>query len=237
PPTLSVALTAGYGLRAIMLSHTIRGISRQTAEDAATPPNYSLDQRYRSATVGSRRMMERAKRVMPGGNTRTGTDFFPYPLVIARAEGPFLWDVDGNRYIDLLYNYTSLVHGHAYPPIIEAARRAIGASTAWPAASVSQIELAETLQERVPSIERLRFCNSGTEAAMLAAVAARTVTGRSLLVKATTGYHGSYDAFRPQSDGTPLTLTCRYNDLRSLEDVMRDNGRDVAAVFLEPVLG
>jgi len=138
----------------------------------------SIEETYRAATEKSAQLAKRAERVMPGGDTRTTTNYKPYPLTIKRGEGPFLWDVDGNRYIDLLGNYTSLVHGNAYPPIVEAATKAVRDGSSWPARSEAQIELATLLCERVESVERVRFCNSGTEAGMLAAHVARRLTGR-----------------------------------------------------------
>src|SRR5262249_62005580 len=90
----------------------------------------AIEERFRKQTVRSAQLAERAEHVMPGGDTRTTTYHRPYPLAIDRGEGPFLFDVDGNRYIDLLGNYTSLVHGHAYPPIVEAVARAARKGTA-----------------------------------------------------------------------------------------------------------
>ena len=108
--------------------------------------------------------MQRAAAVMPGGNTRTTAHYPPFPLALDRADGPFLWDADGNRLIDLLLNYTSLVHGHRYPPVMEAVTAALERGTAWPAASPEQVDLAGALCRRIRSVERVRFCNSGTEA-------------------------------------------------------------------------
>ena len=95
----------------------------------------SIEEVYRAATEKSAQLAKRAERVMPGGDTRTTTWYRPYPLTLERGEGPFLWDVDGNRYIDLLGNYTSLVHGNAYPPIVEAATKAVKDGSSWPARS------------------------------------------------------------------------------------------------------
>ena len=105
----------------------------------------SIEEIYRAATEKSAQLAKRAERVMPGGDTRTTTWYRPYPLTLERGEGPFLWDVDGNRYIDLLGNYTSLVHGNAYPPIVEAATQAIRDGSSWPARSEAQTELATTV--------------------------------------------------------------------------------------------
>ncbi len=199
----------------------------------------TIEDRYRKQTPTSAELAERAERVMPGGDTRTTTYHRPYALTIARGEGPFLWDVDGNRYIDLLGNYTSLVHGHAYPPIAEAIARAARESSAWPARSKAQIELAELLCARVPSVERVRFCNSGTEAGMLAAHVARHVTGRKLILMARYGYHGSYDDLELGllgHDGD-RTVLGEFGRAESFEHLLASRGDEIAAVFLEPVLG
>src|SRR5437667_5324836 len=114
----------------------------------------SIEERYRGASIKSAELGKQAERVMPGGDTRTTAFYRPYPLTLARGEGPFVWDVDGNRYIDLLGNYTSLVHGNAYPPVVEAANKAVANGTAWPARSEAQVELAALLCERIASVER-----------------------------------------------------------------------------------
>jgi glutamate-1-semialdehyde 2,1-aminomutase len=198
-----------------------------------------IEELFRKQTVNSAQLAERAEQVMPGGDTRTTTYHRPYPLAIDRGEGPFLFDVDGNRYIDLLGNYTSLVHGHAYPPIAEALARAARNGTAWPARSRAQIELAELLCERIPSVESVRFCNSGTEAGMLAARVARHLTGRKFVVMARYGYHGSYDDLELGllgHDGE-RTLLGEFGRADTFEQLLARRGSEIAAVFLEPVLG
>ena len=137
--------------------------------------------------------MGRARTVMPAGSTRTFGYFDPYPLVFERGEGCHLWDVDGHRYVDFTYNGLSLIHGHAFPPVLEALQRALPRGTAWPGASIDQIEYAELLAERIPHADQVRFTNTGTEATMLGVKLARHATGRELIVKFTGAYHGSYD--------------------------------------------
>lgn len=149
-----------------------------------------------------------------------------------------MWDVDGNRYIDLLGNYTSLAHGNAYPPIVEAIARASAKGTAWPARNEAQIELAELICERVASVERVRLCNSGSEAGMLAAQLSRRVTGRRQLLMAQQGYHGSYDGLEAEWAGEGgRTMLAEYGDASSFEAVLAHHGSEIAAVFLEPILG
>ena len=199
----------------------------------------AIEERYRSITPKSAALANRAQRVMPGGDTRSVQHYRPYSLTIARAEGPFLHDLDGNRYIDLLGNYTSLVHGNAYPPIVEAIKAAAANGTAWPARSEPQVELAELLCQRVRSIEQVRFCNSGTEAGMLAAHVARRMTGRELILMARFGYHGSYDDLEVGLGGHDgeRTLLAEFGDPNVFEALLSERGKEIAAVFLEPVLG
>ena len=199
----------------------------------------SIEEVYRAATEKSAQLAKRAERVMPGGDTRTTTWYRPYPLTLERGEGPFLWDVDGNRYIDLLGNYTSLVHGNAYPPIVEAATQAIRDGSSWPARSEAQTELATLLCERVASLDRVRFCNSGSEAGMLAAHVARRLTGRKLILMARYGYHGSYDDLEVGLAGQDgeRTMLADFGEATAFEALLSERGAEIAAVFLEPVLG
>jgi len=198
-----------------------------------------IEERYWSTTSKSAAVAKRAERVMPGGDTRSVQQYRPYSLTIVRGEGPFLFDADGNRYIDLLGNYTSLVHGNAYPPIVEAIREAAAKGTAWPARSHAQVELAELLCNRVRSVEQVRFCNSGTEAGMLAAHVARRMTGRKYILMARHGYHGSYDDLEVGLAGHEgeRTMLADFGDPDAFEALLSERGREIAAVFLEPVLG
>jgi glutamate-1-semialdehyde 2,1-aminomutase len=199
----------------------------------------SIEERYRAATEKSAQLSKRAERVMPGGDTRTTTYHRPYPLTLKRGEGPFVWDVDGNKYIDLLGNYTSLVHGNAYPPIVEAVSKAVRDGSSWPARSEAQIELATLLCERVASVDRVRFCNSGTEAGMLAAHVARRLTGRKLILMARYGYHGSYDDLEVGLAGQEgeRTMLADFGEATVFEALLYERGSEIAAVFLEPILG
>ncbi len=194
---------------------------------------------YRERTKASAENYDQARQFMPGGTSRQAAFWLPYPLTIKRGAGAYLHDVDGNRYLDLLNNYTALVHGHAYPPIIEAVREQIGRGTCWAAANEPQIKLAAAIVDRVSSIEQVRFTNSGTEAAALAFTIARIVTGREKLLMARYGYHGSLHEFEIGSFGNAghLTFLARYNDLADFEAVLETHGEEIAAVFLEPVLG
>lgn len=198
-----------------------------------------IEQTYLARTRSSAEAYDRAARVLPGGNTRQPAFWRPYPLTIERAQGHELRDVDGNRYIDLNNNYTSLVHGHAYPPVVKTVREQIERGSGWAAGAVAQVSLARQIVDRVPSIERIRFTNSGTEAANLALTMARAITGRARVLMARHGYHGSLVEFESGHMNRPWMMTslADFNDTESFVGVLRAQAEGIAAVFLEPVLG
>src|SRR5207302_1721779 len=133
---------------------------------------------YRETTPRSRALHEKAVAVMPGGTTRTTTYFDPYPVYIERGEGCRVWDADGNERIDMLGNYTAMILGHAHPKVVEAIQKQAARGTGFAAANAIEVQLATLLCERVPSLDAVRFCNSGTEATMFAMRLARAFTGR-----------------------------------------------------------
>jgi glutamate-1-semialdehyde 2,1-aminomutase len=184
--------------------------------------------------------MERAARVMPAGSTRSFGYFPPYPLVFERGEGSVLHDVDGNRLIDFVCNGLSLIHGHAYPPVVEAVRDAITRGSAWPGTSAAQVAFAELLCSRLPGAEQLRFTNTGTEATMLAVKLARWTTGRPLVLKAVHAYHGSFDDLEAGLGGRGeipgRTLLATFGDIDSFREKISAHAADLAAVVIEPVL-
>ncbi|MEE2776378.1 MAG: aminotransferase class III-fold pyridoxal phosphate-dependent enzyme [Acidobacteriota bacterium] len=197
----------------------------------------TIEQLYRERTPESARLFASASRSIPGGNSRQAGYWKPYPLCIDRAAGVYFYDVDGYDYIDLTFNYTAMVHGHAYPPIVEAVDLAKG--TGWAANNRHMIDVAEQLVDRVASVDQVRFTNSGTEAGLLALTIARLVTGRYKVLMNRFGYHGSLMEFET---GTfdhpgPATLLGEYNNLASFEAVLDEHGSDIAAVFTEPVMG
>ncbi len=164
-----------------------------SAEAVLAATRQRIEEEYRRRTPRSRALHERAAVSFPGGDTRDGTVFRPYPTYIDHAEGAYLYDVDGNALLDLTNNASSLIHGHAHPAIVGAIREQAARGTAWQAPNEQQLQLAEMLRERVPSLERVRFCNSGTEANMMAIKAARAFTGRDRILKMDGAYHGTYE--------------------------------------------
>ncbi len=216
---------------------------------------------YRRQTPGSRALHDRAVGLMPGGTTRTTTYFDPYPLYIDRGEGCRIWDVDGTERLDMLGNYTAMILGHAHPKVVEAVRKQVARGTAFAAANPLEVQLAELLCERVPSLDMVRFCNSGTEATMFAMRLARAFTGRPKVARIEGGYHGTHDyaevsthpdlaeagpadAPLAQADsiGTPdwaleQTVVLPFNNADAAEAIIRREGRHLAAVILEPIIG
>src|SRR5580700_322890 len=149
--------------------------------------------KYREPGAISRELYERASRVMPGGNTRHSVALDPYPIYAHSGSGCRITDVEGQERVDFLNNYTSLILGHAHPTVTDAVQRRAAAGTAFTMPTPEEVELAELLAARVAYIEQIRFCNSGTEAVMLAVKAARAFTGRHKIAKFEGAYHGLYD--------------------------------------------
>jgi glutamate-1-semialdehyde 2,1-aminomutase len=156
--------------------------------------------KYRSESAVSKRLDERARRVMPGGNTRHSIALAPYPIYASSGKGCRITDVEGEERIDFLNNYTSLILGHADPVVTAAVRQRVALGTAFTMPTEVQVELAELLVERIPYIDQIRFANSGSEAVMLAIKAARAFTGRNKIAKFEGAYHGIYD-YAQVSDG------------------------------------
>ncbi len=199
---------------------------------------------------------ERAQRVIPGGVNSPVRSFRSVggtPYFVDRAQGAHVWDVEGNRYLDLVQSYGAIIAGHAHPRIVEAVRRAAGEGTSYGAPTAREVQLAEAITERVPSCQQVRMVSSGTEATMSAVRLARGATGRPMVVKFAGNYHGHGDALLAESgsgvahlDGTghgehgvpgsagippaavAETLVVPYNQVPVLDD-------RVACVIVEPV--
>ena len=186
---------------------------------------------YVARTPRSGTAYERFRKVLPGGETRSVTYYPPYPVVVVGGEGARILDLDGNEYVDVLNNYTSLVHGHAAPAIVDAVETALKAGSAHGAPTEHLLALAESIVSRYPAAQLVRFTNSGTEAAMLALRLARHATGRRRFVMFEGGYHGTSPEF---ADPGPEVVRVPYNDVGALRAAVDEL---IAAVFAEPFLG
>jgi glutamate-1-semialdehyde 2,1-aminomutase len=205
----------------------------------------------------SAELFDRAKGVLPGGVNSPVRAFRAVggtPFFVASAAGSCLTDVDGKRYVDYVCSWGPLILGHAPPAVLDAVRRAAERGWTYGAPCEAEVELAETVRQRMPSLEMMRFVNSGTEATMAAVRLARAATGRDLIVKFDGCYHGHADGFLvkagsgvatlglPDSPGVPaglaaLTLTAPFNDANAVEDLFRRHGPSIAAVIVEPYVG
>jgi glutamate-1-semialdehyde 2,1-aminomutase len=200
---------------------------------------------------------ERAKRVIPGGVNSPARAFGAVggtPVFIQRGDGPYLYDIDGNRYIDFIGSWGPHILGHRHPAVMEAIQAALQRGTSFGAPTDLESELAELVIEAVPSTELVRFVNSGTEATMSAIRVARGCTGRDCIVKFAGCYHGHVDSLlvkagsgalthgHPSSPGVPEgctkdTLVLEFNDCQQVREVFSQRGAEIAAVILEPVVG
>ncbi|HUB36020.1 MAG TPA: aminotransferase class III-fold pyridoxal phosphate-dependent enzyme, partial [Solirubrobacteraceae bacterium] len=152
----------------------------------------------------SRAFAQRAARHIPGATSRSTLQTAPFPPYALRGEAHLLRDVDGHELLDLHANHTSLVHGHAHPPVLGAARQALAEGSAFGLPTLAEIELAEHLAARVPAAPRWRFTGSGTEAVMASLRVARAHTGRALIIRFAGCYHGGSDALlQPAAPGVP----------------------------------
>jgi len=202
-------------------------------------------------------LFQRARQLLPGGvnsPVRAFQSVGGEPFFTARAEGAWLWDVEGRRYLDYVGSWGPMIAGHNHPQVHAAVQRAIADGLSFGTPCAAEVTMAETITRLMPSIEMLRMVNSGTEATMAAARLARGATGRSTLVKFEGGYHGVGDSFLvkagsgaltfgvPSSPGVPkaladLTLTLPYNDIAAAETLFAARGAEIAAVIVEPVAG
>jgi len=207
--------------------------------------------------VRSQKLFARASQILPGGVDSPVRAFQAVggaPLFIRRASGAVIEDVDGNRFIDYVMSWGPLIHGHAPKSLIKAITAAARRGTSFGAPSALEHELGEAVRTLMPSIERVRFVSSGTEAAMSAIRLARAFTGRDRIIKFEGCYHGHADAFLvkagsgamtlgiPTSPGVPApvaadTLLARYNDLASVDSLLASQAASIAAIIVEPIAG
>jgi glutamate-1-semialdehyde 2,1-aminomutase len=205
----------------------------------------------------SEELFERARGIIPGGVSSPVRAFKAVggsPPFVARAEGARIVDEDGKAYVDYVGSWGPMIHGHAHPEILDAVREAAARGTSFGAPSALEVELAERVVRHVPSVEKLRFVSSGTEATMSALRLARGFTGRGKILKFDGCYHGHADSLLvaagsgvatlgiPGSPGVPEgtvadTLVVPFNDARAVEAAIAEHGSDLAAIIVEPVCG
>jgi glutamate-1-semialdehyde 2,1-aminomutase len=219
----------------------------QSAPQTDTRANFTLadelqaaEARYTDANPNGLAQWQRACEAMPGGNTRTVLFYSPFPLTMARGEGAYLWDLDGHRYTDFLNDFSAGLYGHSHPVIRQAMAEALEAGLTLGGHNRYEEKLAALICARFPSIELVRFTNSGTEASLMAVLTAQAVTGRRRILVFEGGYHGGVFYFAP--GGSPLNLPMdwligRYNDIGRAEELIRQHAGDLAAILVEPMQG
>jgi glutamate-1-semialdehyde 2,1-aminomutase len=182
----------------------------------------------------------RAADVLPGGNTRTVLHYRPFPLTMKSGKGSDLWDIDGHHYVDFVGEFSAGLYGHSEPLIRDAIAGALETGIVMAAPIEREVELAELIRTRFPSMEKLRFCNSGTEANILALMAATVFTGRKKILVFEGAYHGGVLAFStpPNALNIPLdVVSAPYNDAERAREVIHEHRENLAAVIVEPILG
>lgn len=208
-------------------------------------------------TDNSQRLFSEAQRLMPGGvnsPVRAFKSVGGTPRFITRGAGAYLFDADGNRYIDYVLSWGPLILGHAHPEVVEAIRKQAALGTSYGAPTELEVKLARLITQAMPVIELVRFVSSGTEATMSALRVARAFTQRTKIIKFEGGYHGHADMLLaqagsgvatlglPDSAGVPPatvadTLTAPYNDLERVQELFAANAHQIAAVIVEPIAG
>jgi glutamate-1-semialdehyde 2,1-aminomutase len=203
--------------------------------------------------VKSQVLFERAKKCLPGGVNSPVRAFTPYPFFVKRAIGSKLFDVDGKVYIDYCNAYGAMLFGHAYPEVMEAVKNQFAEGTLYGAPTEQEVAFAELIQQMSPCMEMMRLVSTGTEATMHAIRAARGYTGRKKIIKFEGCFHGSHDSVlvkagsgaatfgTPNSLGIPEdttknTIVLPYNDIAAVEKMLKQEGYDIAAIIVEPIL-
>ena len=217
-------------------------------------------QGYVERCGSSKALFEQAHGSMPGGNTRTGVYFSPFPMYLERGEGAFVHDVDGNVLLDFMNNNTALALGHSHPAVVEAVREQASRGTGFNRPTELEVEMAETLCGRIASLEQVRFCNSGTEAVICALRAAKAHTGRSKIAKFEGAYHGSGEYAQishvpplgpalgpdnrprsvPSSPGVSEgvvgdVVVLPFNDPDACEGIVGRHAGELAALIVDPI--
>jgi glutamate-1-semialdehyde 2,1-aminomutase len=211
------------------------------------PANIDIDaalaeaqEQYRARNPKSLAQWQEACAALPGGNTRHSIYIDPFPLTMAKGEGAHLWDIDGHEYVDFLSEFTAGVFGHSHPAIRRAIDRALDTGWNLGAQGAAEAKFAAAVRARFPSIELVRFTNSGTEANLMAVAAARALTGRDKILVFKGGYHGGVFYFRGKGSvvNAPFDfLLGDYNDIAGTRALVEPHRGDLAAILIEPMLG
>jgi glutamate-1-semialdehyde 2,1-aminomutase len=226
-----------------------------------TVPIPTEEELYRHRTPASHRFFQESRRYLPGGDSRSTLFYHPYPAVMDRGEGCRVFDIDGNQLLDFTGNHSSLIHGYGHPAVLGAVQEQLRKGSCFPGSSEPQLRFARLLCERIPSLQRVRFTNSGTEAVMNAVRAARVYTGRTRIAKVEGGYHGTAEevmvsihpaaAEAGRSTRPAATTNSRgisgevvrnvtvlpFNDIENTRRLLESEVDQLAAVLVEPVLG
>ncbi|WP_284760013.1 aspartate aminotransferase family protein [Agrobacterium sp. fls2-241-TYG-188a] len=213
--------------------------------------NRSASPALKTGGKRSEELFERARSVFPGGITRATVERDPFPVFADFGEGAYLTDVDGRRFLDLNNNFTTLIHGHGFPPVVEATAAALRRGTCFANPMRHEIELAELLVDRIPAVEKIRFVTSGTDAVMFAIKAARAATGRTAVARLAGAYHGAYDwaeAGQKTAGGMPVSsfagtpshvlddvIVIDFNDIDDLKLKVEENSHRLAALLFDPM--
>ncbi len=211
--------------------------ARNASVDAVLADAY---RRFTAENPESRKRHEAAAASLPGGNTRAVLWYRPFPLTLVSGDGCRVADLDGHTYIDLVSEYSAGLFGHSDPTIAAALTEAVARGLLLGAPNAYEARFAAAIVDRFPAIERVRFCNSGTEANIMAISAARAVTGREKILVFRDGYHGGVLTFA--HGGSVLNLPfpfvfADYNDVEGTSDMIREHAGDLAAVIVEPMMG
>ncbi len=220
----------------------------------------SSEKKYRAKTRESRKYIENAKKLIPGGVESNIRLFEPYPFVAHRAQGPYIWDIDGNKMIDFALGYGPLLLGHRHPAVVKAVKEQVDRGSMFGSPTEFTAEYVKLVQKALPSVEMFRFTNSGSEATMNAIRVARGFTGKEKIAKAEGSYHGGYDYMMqsvdipegelqkgkkcqpavPWGKGLPKCITdlaviYPFNEYEETERIITKHADELAAVIMEPV--
>jgi glutamate-1-semialdehyde 2,1-aminomutase len=199
-----------------------------------------VQDQYRARNPKSLAQYDEACAALPGGNTRSAIYAEPFPLTMVRGEGAHLWDADGHEYVDFLSEFTAGLFGHSHPVIRRALDEALDGGINFGAHGPAEARFAKAISDRFPSIDLVRFTNSGTEANMMAVSAARAITGRDKILVFAGGYHGGVFYFRGKGSviNAPFDyLLGTYNDIEGTRALVEPHRDNLAAILIEPMLG